>query len=222
MRNVYRILLIDGHPVFREGLRRIIESRSHLSVVAEAGSAAEGLSKARLCSPDLIITDLPLGDDGQDFIRTISQESPELPIFVVSETISSGDVVRAIEGGARGYITKAASRHELLNALQEVIQGRSYLHPEVAHILFSKVRKPQVTARRSPCLTSREKETLNALCHGMSPKDVSQSLYLSVSTVKTHMRNLYRKLDVNSRTQLVLRAIEMDIATTKFSRRNHA
>ena len=210
----YRVLLVDDHPLFREGLRSVIESHSQFTVSAEASGVSEAVSKACLSRPDLVVTDLRLGtESGHELIRQLLDACPKTPILVVSMLTDTAEVVKAIEAGAKGYLTKGASREETLTALLEIVQGRSYLHPEVAHGLFAQVREPQRRSVSVVELTSRERDTLEALCRGHSPKQLSEELFLSLATVKTYMRSLYRKLNVSTRTQLVLKAIEMELVS---------
>lgn len=206
-------MLVDDHPLFREGIRSVIMSHPNFTVAAEASGVAEALSKARMCSLDLIITDLRLhSESGLDLVSQVAHEFPTLPVLVLSMMTEGQEVVRAVELGAKGYITKSASRDELLGAMQSVLQGQNVVAPEVAQYLFRKVREPVNTAPGSQLdLTARERAILEALGRGISPQEVSQELFLSVATVKTHMRSLYRKMDVSSRTQLVLKALELNL-----------
>ncbi|MBS2036022.1 response regulator transcription factor [bacterium] len=205
-----KVLLVDDHPVFRDGLKSVVESHPQLRVVAEASSADEAMDKLQMCSPDFLITDLRLASScGHDLIQQALAVSPGLMVVVVSVNSQSADVVRAIESGASAYLTKGASREEILRALSEVLEGRSFLHAEVAHVLFNRVRKPKSSSEELLEVTPREQEVLELLCLGKTPRDIGDSLFMSVSTVKTHVRNLYRKLNVSSRTQLVLKALEL-------------
>ena len=210
--NHYKVLLVDEHPVFREGLRSIIESHPKFQVVAETCSLPEAMALGQRFCPDLIVTELRLScENGHDIVQHISATFPTTKIVVISALTDSHEVMRALQGGASGYLTKGASRQETLTALQEVAEGRSYLHPELAQHLFTQMRKPQPRKVNGVELTAREKDTLLGLCKGHSPQKVSEDLFLSVSTVKTYMRSLYRKLRVSTRSQLVLKAIELKL-----------
>jgi len=205
-----RVLLVDDHPVFREGLCGVINSHPALSVVAEAASLEEARQKVRLCAPEMLVTDLSLGvGSGHDLIPYALKERPNLSIVVVSVSIDSAEVLRAVEAGASAYLTKGATREEILRALTDVLEGRSFLHPHVAHVLFDRVRRPVPQARSATVLTSRESDIMQLLCAGECPNAIGESLCLSLSTVKTHMRNLYRKLGVANRTQLLLCYLKM-------------
>ena len=202
-------MLVDDHPLFREGLRSAIDASPDLMVAGEASGAVEALQKLSLFKPDVLITDLCLGDhSGLDLIVKAIEYYPNLPVLVVSMLSSRDEVLQAIECGAKGYLTKFACRDEVLLAIREVWQGRSYLHSSVAHVVFERVRRPVAPVNGGINLTSRELEMLQLLGTGVSPGDVAERLVLSVSTVKTHMRSLFRKLEVSTRTQLVLKAIE--------------
>ncbi len=171
---------------------------------------AEALEKLQLVSLDMLVTDLRLGgDSGHELIQQALSQIPELLVVVVSVNSQSADVLRAIQAGASAYLTKGASREELLRALSEVIEGRSFLHAEIAHVVFEKVRQPRPTGVEPSDHTPREQVILDMLCQGHAPKEIGEALFLSVSTVKTHIRSLYRKMDVSSRTQLVLKAVEL-------------
>lgn len=204
----FRILLIEDHPLFREGLRTVLNKSADFCIAAEAASVDEALQKVDLVNPDVIITDLRMGDkSGQSLIARVHQTHPHIPIVVLSMMSSDTDVLNAIQAGAKAYLTKLASGQELLLALSEVMAGRSYLDPKVAGALFNQVRHPAPRVAQI-FLTSRELEMLTLLGTGASPQTIASKLFLSVATVKTHMRSLFRKFDVSTRTQLVLKAIE--------------
>ena len=210
MNGLRRVLVVDDHPVFREGLCGVLNSHSSLTVVGEAASLSEALDKLGLCNPDVLITDLRLGEgSGLDLVAQAREQRPDLLMVVISISPDSADVLTAIESGASGYLTKSASREEILHALSEVLQGRSFLHPEVAHVVFARVRTRSPAPEASLEMTPRESDILKMLCSGCAPREIGDSLFLSVSTVKTHMRNLYRKLGVNNRTQLLLKYLEI-------------
>lgn len=171
-------------------------------------------------SPDLVVTELELGENsGRDLLGHValynqSNRGKTVATLVLSALASKWDVLSAIELGASGYLTKSATEEEVLTALREVLAGRNYLHPEVAHLVFEKVRSP-VRDNRAVSLTARESQLLNLLGRGIPPQEIADALHLAPSTVKTHVRNLFRKFSVSTRTQLLLRAIQMELIEIK-------
>lgn len=189
-----RVLLVDDHPVFREGLKKVVDSHPRLRVVAEASSLDEGRQQINTCRPDVLITDLRLAQQsGRELIRYARDQHPELRVVVITVQNRSDDVLAAVQAGASAYLTKGASRAEMLEALDQVLKGRSFIQPEVAHHLADTPvsgKSPTKEAEMSP----REREILELLVSEKSPKEIGLRLCLSVSTVKTHIQSLYRKL----------------------------
>lgn len=216
-KDVTRILLVEDHPVFREGLRSVLASAPECQVSAEARTMDEALASLELTPVDLVITDIRLATEasGADLIRRLAEQRPELPVLVISMVTDSRDVLAAIAAGARGYLSKEASREEILKAVREVAAGRKYLQSQLAHVVFEMARPVPADddARLTavPDMTPRERDILHLLMQGLSPQDVSSRLFLTASTVKTHTRGLYRKFEVGSRTQLVLKALKLGL-----------
>ncbi|MBX3168691.1 MAG: response regulator transcription factor [Candidatus Eremiobacteraeota bacterium] len=202
-------MLVDDHPIFRVGLRTIVDSHPLLRVVAECSTAEEALLKLEPCSPDIMITDLCLTASRLDLIEQAKKLVPSLQITVVSAQNHSEDVLGAFEKGATAYLTKNSSQEEVLRALGEIVQGRSFLDAKIAHLVFTQMRKPKVNESEYANLSPREQEVLKRLQLGHTPKEIAEILHLSLSTVKTHVRNLYRKYEVSTRTQLILKALEI-------------
>lgn len=207
-----RILLVDEHPMFREGLRGVVEECAGYQVLAEAGSVAEAEEKFKLVTPDAVITDLVF--EGLINHELISDWADRSRVLVMSSETSKWEVLGAIEAGASGYITKSATREQVLAALHELKAGRNYLHPEVAHVVFEKLRSNNAPAHQIS-LTSRESELLDLLGRGCSPQAIAAQLHLAPSTIKTHVRNLFRKFEVTSRTQLILKAIKLELIAVR-------
>ena len=201
----HRVLLVDDHPVFRDGLKAIVDSHPQLRVVAEAASLGEALSQLKKEAIELVVTDLSLPDGtGQDLIEKALLRHPHLRILILSISRLGSDVSAALQAGAAGYLTKNASGQEVLQALDEVLQGRTYLHADVSNSVVDQVR---TSVPGLSHLSPREQQILDLICQGRTPKQICAQLHLAPSTVKTHLRSLYRKMKVSTRTSLVLKVL---------------
>ena len=201
-----RVLLVDDHPVFRDGLKAIVDSHPQLRVVAEAASLGEAVSQLKKQKAiQVLITDLSLPDGtGQELLERALRRNSALRVVVLSVSRLDSDVLAALESGAAAYLTKNATRQQVLHALDEVLEGRTFVHPDVADAVVAKVRPLQPVV---PDFTPREQEVLELICQGRTPKEICADLHLAQTTVKTHIKNLYRKMNVSTRTSLVLKAL---------------
>lgn len=197
------VLLVDDHPVVREGLRGMISAEPDITVVGEAGSGTEALALAESLRPDVILMDLRMPDvDGVTATRRILDAHPATRIVVVTTYESDADILRAVEAGAAGYLLKDASRAALAGAVRDAAGGRTVLAPSVADRLVSFVRQPN-----SAALSSREVEVLGQVAKGRTNAEIGRALHISEATVKTHLLRVFNKLGVSDRTAAVTTAM---------------
>jgi DNA-binding NarL/FixJ family response regulator len=202
-----RVLLVDDHPVVREGLRGMINAEGDLTVVGEAGSGAEAVALAESLCPDVILMDLRMPDvDGVTATERILAASPSIRIVVVTTYESDADILRAVEAGAAGYLLKDASRLELADAVRDSARGKTVLAPSVADRLVQFVRQPAAVS-----LSSREVEVLGLVAEGKTNADIGRVLHISEATVKTHLLRTFNKLDVSDRTAAVTTAMALGL-----------
>jgi DNA-binding NarL/FixJ family response regulator len=202
-----RVLLVDDHPVVREGLRGMINAEDDLTVVGEAGSGAEAVALAESLRPDVILMDLRMPDvDGVTATERILAASPSIRIVVVTTYESDADILRAVEAGAAGYLLKDASRVELADAVRDAARGKTVLAPSVADRLVRFVRQPA-----SVSLSSREVEVLGLVAKGTTNAEIGRALHISEATVKTHLLRAFNKLDVSDRTAAVTTAMALGL-----------
>ena len=204
-----RVLLVDDHRILRDGLQGLLKQDDGVTVAATAGTASEGLTKALGAAVDVALIDLELPDhDGVWLLKQLKEMMPDIAVVVLSMHSDEATVLKVLEAGAEGYLTKAADPREVLAAIKAVHGGSSYLQNELAPYLVTALRKkgsPEAAAH--PRLEPREQEILRRAALGQSNQKIADELFVSVSTVKANLRSLFRKLDVSTRTEAVLEAL---------------
>ncbi len=197
-----RILLVDDHPMVREGLRARLSSVPRLQVVGEAGDAAEALRQLELSLPDVVLQDVGLKDgNGIDLVQAMLAHQPTLRVLMFSMYDNPEYVQRALLAGARGYVLKETPAEEVLAAIDAVVAGGTFLSPAVSRRLF-RGQAPR------PMLTPRESQILSALGRGESSKQIAQAMHLSVRTVEAHRQSIKRKLGIEGQADLIKYAVE--------------
>ena len=206
-----RVLIVDDHPVVRDGLRGILTSDPEFDVVGEAADGAEALAGARAAEPDVILMDLRMpGVGGVAAIRSLAEADIPARVLVLTTYDSDSDVVPALEAGATGYLLKDAPREELVRAIRAAARGEAVLAPSVASRLVSQLRAPEQAT-----LSERELEVLRLVAQGETNRGVAARLFISEATVKTHLLHIYTKLDVNDRAAAVGAAYERGLITPR-------
>ena len=198
-----RTLITDDHKVVRRGLRGFLELDPGLEVVGEASNGQEAVEMALRLEPDVVLMDLLMPVmDGIEATREIRLRLPEVEVVALTSVLEDASVTGAIKAGAIGYLLKTTEADELREAIRAAAAGQVRLAPEAAARLMREVRAP---ASPEP-LTERETEVLKLIARGKANKQIARELFVAMSTVKTHVNNLYRKLNVSSRTQAALYA----------------
>jgi DNA-binding NarL/FixJ family response regulator len=208
------ILVVDDHPIVREGLVAILESQVDFNVVAEAGNGNEALELYKRHSPNIVMMDLQMPiADGVAGIQAIRAHDPEAKIVVLTAYDTDERILQAVQAGARGYLLKGAPRDDIFRAVRVVNLGGSLLEPAVAGKLLSHVGGIMRGENKEEELTSRELDVLRLMSKGLRNKEIASELFITERTVKFHANSIYQKLDVNGRTEAVSRAIQRGLVT---------
>jgi DNA-binding NarL/FixJ family response regulator len=196
------ILLVDDHPMVREGLRARLDTVPHFQVVGEAGDAQEALAALAAAAPSVVLLDVGLKEqNGIELARALLEHRPELRVLMFSMYDNPEYVQRALQAGARGYVLKDAPASEIVAAIDAVAAGGTFLSPAVSRRLFRN-QAPR------PLLSPRESEILAAIGRGESSKQMARTLGLSVRTIETHRQNIKRKLELEGQAELIRYAVE--------------
>jgi DNA-binding NarL/FixJ family response regulator len=204
-----RVLIVDDHPIVRQGLRRMIEPEPDLVVCGEVQTEREARAAIRALAPDVVIVDISLAQgDGLELVRDVHAQQPELPMLVLSMHDELIYAERLLAAGASGYIMKQAASDQLLIALRQVLAGETYLSESLAECL-GRNEGAGGTAGADPIdrLSNRELQVLSLIGRGLSSREAAEALGLSVKTVETHRQSLKRKLNLVTNAQLLQYAI---------------
>jgi DNA-binding NarL/FixJ family response regulator len=204
-----RLIIVDDHPVVRDGLRGMLSGDPDLEVIGEASDGEEALALVAAVRPDVILMDLRMPRrGGAAAIRALAESGSTARVLVLTTYDSDSDVVPALEAGATGYLLKDSPRDELVRAIRAAARGEAVLAPSVATRLVSQLRAPAHDA-----LSERELEVLTLIAQGETNRGAAARLFISEATVKTHLLHIYAKLDVNDRAAAVAAAYERGLLT---------
>lgn len=207
---VRRVLIIDDHPIVREGLRSILDGEDDLAVCGEAQTVHEARNAIKQLEPDLVITEFSLKQgDGIDLVRDVRAHHPRLPILVLSSHDEAIYAERMLAAGANGYIMKQASGEQFLGSLRQVLDGHIYVSESVGNNMIHKFAAggPRRSANPIDRLSNREMQILHMIGKGMSTREAAQILHLSIKTIESHRQRIKRKLNLSTGSQLIRFAV---------------
>lgn len=209
------IVIVDDAPLIQAGLAAALQAEG-FSIVGQASDAMTAVSMARDLKPNLVLLDVLMpGISGLEVVSKIRDASSKTAVVLLTSSESGEDLLKAIKGGARGYITKTTPMPELVARLRDVLEGGAVVSPAMGGKLFDTVaqllKHRDVSSSRRPALTGRELEILEAIADGQTSKEIGEKLYISENTVKNHVRNILDKLGLRSRNEAVMYAIREEL-----------
>jgi DNA-binding NarL/FixJ family response regulator len=214
-----RVMIVDDHPVVRNGLIGMFDGDDEFEVVGEAGDGAEAVRRAGALAPDVILMDLRMPTmDGVAAISALAAADSPARVLVLTTYDTDSDVLSAIEAGATGYLLKDAPPAELFRAVRAAASGDAVLAPAVATRLVGQLRAPGAASTPSPePISARELEVLELVARGASNREAAQRLFISEATVKTHLIHIYSKLGVNDRAAAVAEAFDRGLLIPRYA-----
>ncbi len=224
MNKALRVMILDDHTLFREGLQGLLEHRG-IQVVASIGEGKEGLKLARELDLDVILLDMRMPDlDGLMVLRRLRQGGLDMPVAILTTSSSEKDLVEALRNGAQGYLLKDMEPDDLVVALLDIVAGKTVVAPTLTSVLAKVVQGESVEPEETKpinSLTPRETEILGLLAEGLSNKLIARQLGISDGTVKLHVKAILRKLNVHSRVEAAVIAVEHGFRASSTNAESH-
>jgi len=215
-----KIILLDDHQMFRDGVRSVISDEPDIEVVADIGCANELYDLLETVSVDLVITDITMPEiSGIEVTEYLTKNYPGIKILILSMHSGEEFIIKALNAGASGYLPKETGIDELLEAIHQIFNGNHYFNKEISDTIVSSVLNKRETATRGISkadeLTKREKEILKLVVEGLTNKEIADRLFISIRTVDSHKNNMMNKLELKSTVELVKFAIKYELASLK-------
>ncbi len=207
----YRVLVVDDHPVVREGIALLLANHPHLTVCGDAGDVATAMEKIKTLEPHLVIVDISLmGPSGIELIKMVKARSPKTRMLVSSAHDEVLYAERALRAGAMGYVHKQEASRTLIHAMETVLDGRIYVSPTVSNRLLRQAMQGKTAEEVTPdeTLSDRELEVLEMIGKGSSSREVAEALFLSVKTVQAYRERIKQKLGLRNAAELMRHAVE--------------
>lgn len=203
-----RVMVVDDHPVWRDGVRADLEASGVAEVVAEAADGEEAIEAALTAMPEVVLMDLQLPAlTGSEATRRIIEESPHVKVLVLSASANEDDVLEAVKAGASGYLLKSATSDEVVDAVRKVRDGEPVFTPSLAALVLDEFRRVSREGSAEPALTARENEVIRLVAKGYTYREIGERLFISTKTVQNHVQNILTKLQLHKRYELMRYAI---------------
>lgn len=205
-----RVVLIDDHAVLREGLKLLLNSEADITVIGEAVDGREAITVVNELNPDVIISDISMpGLNGIESVRMIRSDHPYLKIIILSMHENQEYVREVLQAGADGYVVKQSDASEVITAIRAVVAGGAYLSPNISkHLIDGYLSQTPDDIPGAPQLTTREREVAQLIGEGLSTREISETLHISIKTVETHRLNIMKKLNTKNQADIIKYAIK--------------
>lgn len=210
--NMIKILIADDHSMVREGLKQLIELEDDIEVIAQAGDGQEAIDKINEVHPDVVLLDINMPImNGLEVLEKLNETHTDVNVLILTIHNEIEYLYRAVEIGVNGYVLKDSESDVLIKAIRSIYNGESYIQPNMASLLFKKINGELDNQVKHSKLTKREVEVLKLITQGLLNKEIADQLCISEKTVKNHVSNIFKKIEVSDRTQAAVYAIKNNI-----------